>query len=374
MLIGFGIGLESLFYTAMTPLLPTFRSDLGLSEAALGYLVGSYAVGLVAFALPSGYLISRFGARSTTIAALGLMAANTVGFGWSSTIEALMVTRTLQGASGALLATGAMAWLVEGTPRNRHGAAVGFAMTATVGGTLIGPVLGAAMAVVGLSAICTILGLLAILVSALMLRIPATPRSPAAPMRATLKSLVTFPALSTTMVVCLTGIIAGAVVVIVPLRLDDAGYGPEVIGGVFLLIGLVKLVVGPRVGRATDVLGPRRPIIATLTSAGIVLLLLAPLHHGPATVSLMFVLYPSLNALLTAAFAALVGHARRANLSSEAALACGNLTWAGGELVGSVGVGLSLEHATAEAALVVLACASVGLAVLLWQRPSLAMP
>jgi predicted MFS family arabinose efflux permease len=363
-----------MFYTALTPLLPAFRADLHLSEAHLGYLVGCYALGLIIFSLPSGFILARIGMKPATAAALAVMAVTTTTFGFSSSFEGLLLTRGLQGAFAALLATGAMAWLVEVSPPQRRGAAMGFAMAATVAGTLIGPVLGAAMATVGRQAICITTGVVTVSVAAVMCTIPGPPAHRRTRLAPTFVALARFPAATTMIVITMAGALAGTVVVLVPLRLDDAGYSAGAIGAVFFLVGCVKLIVSPRVGRATDRWGPRRPLLVVLVSLGAVLVVLVPFDQGPTTVALMFLLYPALNALLTATYAALVSITRDAALSSEGALAVGNLTWAAGELLGATGVGLSLQYATGSLALLVLAGCALVIAALIWLRPSVAMP
>ena len=45
---------ETMFYSAITPLLPGYADDLGLSKASAGILSASYAAGTLLAAMPSG--------------------------------------------------------------------------------------------------------------------------------------------------------------------------------------------------------------------------------------------------------------------------------------------------------------------------------
>ena len=44
--------LDVMFFTAITPLLPAYSDDLGLSKGAAGILSGSFAAGTLIAALP----------------------------------------------------------------------------------------------------------------------------------------------------------------------------------------------------------------------------------------------------------------------------------------------------------------------------------
>lgn len=59
--------LESFFSAVLTPLVPSYRSDLGLTETATGNLVTSYAAGSLLTALPAGWFASRFNPRRAVI-------------------------------------------------------------------------------------------------------------------------------------------------------------------------------------------------------------------------------------------------------------------------------------------------------------------
>ena len=62
---------DTMFYAAITPLLPEYADDLGLSKTAAGILSASYAAGTLLAALPSGWLAARIGFRPTMLAGLG---------------------------------------------------------------------------------------------------------------------------------------------------------------------------------------------------------------------------------------------------------------------------------------------------------------
>src|SRR3954468_3733515 len=84
---------EVCFYSALTPLLPSYVAEFGLSTTQAGLLAGSYALAGLVAALPSGWRAARYGARRTLIAALLLLAASSVAFAFGTSFAALVTAR-----------------------------------------------------------------------------------------------------------------------------------------------------------------------------------------------------------------------------------------------------------------------------------------
>src|SRR5437762_10454484 len=82
-LVGAIVLVDTMFYAALTPLLPHYAQELGLSKAGAGVLAGAYAVGALVGGIPSGMLVSRFGVKPTILLGLGLMIATTALFGFA---------------------------------------------------------------------------------------------------------------------------------------------------------------------------------------------------------------------------------------------------------------------------------------------------
>src|SRR3954453_18143633 len=57
------VGVDTLLYTALTPLLPHFAHELHLSKARAGTLVAAYAAGALVGGLPGGWATAKLGAR-----------------------------------------------------------------------------------------------------------------------------------------------------------------------------------------------------------------------------------------------------------------------------------------------------------------------
>ena len=107
---------DTLFFAALTPLLPHYADELGLGKTGAGVLAAAYPAGALVGAIPSGIVTARAGPKPTVIVGLTVVAACTVLFGIASEPWQLDAARFAQGVASAFSWTGAMAWLV---PRRR---------------------------------------------------------------------------------------------------------------------------------------------------------------------------------------------------------------------------------------------------------------
>ena len=103
---------DTMFFAAITPLLPSYQDELGLSKTAAGLLSAAYPAGTLLASLPAGWLAGRVGAKATAVIGLALIAATSVVFGHAETIGVLDGARFVQGVGGACTWAGALAWLM----------------------------------------------------------------------------------------------------------------------------------------------------------------------------------------------------------------------------------------------------------------------
>jgi predicted MFS family arabinose efflux permease len=92
---------DTTFYAAITPLLPHFEDEFGLSKSASGVLAAAYAAGTFAGAIPGGYLAARAGVRATVLLGLALLVVSSVAFAFAGSIAMLDAARFVQGIGGA---------------------------------------------------------------------------------------------------------------------------------------------------------------------------------------------------------------------------------------------------------------------------------
>src|SRR6266700_653541 len=142
-LVGAIVLVDTMFFTALTPLLPHYVHKLDLGKGGAGLLQAMYPAGALLAAIPGGMGAARFGVKPTVLTGLSLLALTTTAFGLAGSVWTLDLARFVQGVSSAFSWTGALAWLVAAAPPGRRGQLIGSAFGAAIVGALFGPVLGA---------------------------------------------------------------------------------------------------------------------------------------------------------------------------------------------------------------------------------------
>jgi MFS family permease len=338
---------DTMFYAAITPLLPHYVDELGLSKSAAGVLSAAYAAGTLIGSLPSGWFAARFGARRTILVGLSLMASSSLAFAFANEIAILDVARFVQGIGGACAWTGGLAWLLTVAPEGRRGELIGSALAAAIAGVLLGPVLGAAATLAGPEPVFSAVAVVGAGLAAWALTLPVPARSSAPRVREVAATMLSPPVLAGVGLVALPSLFAGTINVLAPLRLDELGASGVIVGAIFLVSAGVEAVCARWFGRISDRHGRMAPIRAGLAAGGVAALVLPV----PATVVLagaavmMAILALGLLWAPTMALLSDAAEARGLDLGFAAALV--NLAWAGGQVIGGTG-GARLAEASSD--------------------------
>lgn len=359
------LALDAAFYSAVTPLLPVLQRDLHVGDGAAGLLVATYALGLLVAALPAGWVTARVGCRPAMVFSLALFALASAGFGLSTSIIGLDVMRALQGAAAAASWAAGLAWLVASGSKDRHGALIGTAISMAIAGSLVGPVLGAVAASVGRGVVFSCVAAFALGLAVVVRRLPVGEDRGDLRIGAALRALAAGAGAIGGWVILLAGALAGALAVDGPLRLDDLGAGPALIGLVFVLIAVAEIALGPLAGGLADRHGAAQPMRLSLAVAAALLIALGLSHTLLLTLATLIVLLPSVVAMVTPGYAVLGRVADDRRVAVAAVFGAGNLAWAAGEASGALAAGWLEDAGRGETTTVALAALALLTAVVL---------
>jgi MFS family permease len=347
LLVGGIVFVDTMFFAALTPLLPDYADEFGLSKAGAGVLSAAYPAGALVGGVPSGLATARVGARSAVIAGLAVIAVSTFVFATADSIWLLDASRFVQGIGSSLAWTAGLTWLVSETPAARRGQTIGSAMAAAIVGALFGPVLGGIAAVIGQTPAFGGAGLAAIGLAAWAIATPEPSRAEPQPLGLLFTALRHRVIALGVWLVALPALAFGTLGVLVPLRLEDLGFAAVAIGAVWLTAAALEAIVNPLVGRLSDRVGRFPPMrVSVLAGAAITVLLPWP---GSAYLLAALVILASIafGSFWTPAMALLSDEAERRGLEYAYAFALINLAWAPGQALGASGGG-ALAHITSD--------------------------
>src|SRR6202012_113859 len=320
--------LDLTFFTAIAPLLPIYKHDLGLSTAQAGILSAAYAAGTLTFSLPGGYIASNFGPRRTVISGLFVFAVATLLFGFLKSAWPLDGARFIQGIASALIWSGALTWLINSYPEEKRGQVIGTALGTAVAGSLLGPVLGALAASIGTEIIFGGVFVVALGLAFLAWREPDTVVTENQPLREVLRCMVDRELIEAAIFVSSPSLMFGAIDVLLPLRIGNLGGGHALIAGAFVGGAAIESTLSPIAGRLSDKVGRRTPYLLGMAICALAMLIFAVADSLPIVVL----------ALLTTSLGSGLCFAPAMTLISDAAEASGlhqghavgvtNMAWA----------------------------------------------
>ena len=339
--------LDTMLFGAIIPLLPAFADTYDLTKLEAGALLGAYGAGVLAGGIPGGLLVGRIGPKRGLLLGLSVLALSSLGFALAGGPLALGVARFAQGVSSATTWAGALAWVATATPRERRGQALGTVFGVAVLGFVVGPMFGGVADVVGIrgsfAGVAVVAGLLAVSLVPVEAA-AAEERRPGAILRA-LRDRVFIGGLWLN---TLPALFFGVLDVLVPLLLDDAGYGAIAIAAVFVTAGLVEVVVNPVVGRVSDRRGRRLPVRVSLAASIVVACAIAFATQPLVVATLVVAASVSFGGFYTPGMALVADRADLAGLPQGIGFGVTNSAWAVGAVTGPA-VGGALAQAFGDA-------------------------
>jgi predicted MFS family arabinose efflux permease len=349
LLVGAIVFVDTMFFAALTPLLPQYADELGLSKAGAGLLAASYALGALVGGIPGGVSAARFGVRPTVLVGLTGMAITTVTFGFADSIWLLDTARFLQGVASSFSWTASLAWLVAAAPADRRGATIGAVMGAAIVGALFGPVLGGIASVTGTGPAFASVAVLASALGVAAWRTPAsTPEHPQ-PLGRLFGALRDRGIVASIWFVLVPALLFGALNVLGPLRLDVLGLSALAIGATWLVAASFEAALSPLIGRFSDRRGRIAPLRVGLIGSAVATAALPWIDRGWALAAAIVLAACAFGSFWTPSMSMLADRADAIGLDYAYGFALINLAWAPGAAAGSA-LGGAAARATSDAA------------------------
>jgi len=165
--------------------LPLIGTRFGIGTVELGIVLASFLLGAALFQLPAGYVAMRWGSRTTSIAALGVMGSFALASAASPNWVVLALLRFGAGGGAAFFFAPALGLVTAYYPSGRRGFVVGafiagFSVGSGIGlfaSASLGPILGWALPIGAGGALLIGVALAAVLL------LPATPHETRTPSR-----------------------------------------------------------------------------------------------------------------------------------------------------------------------------------------------
>lgn len=264
------------FYLSLSAL-PLYAQELGVSDRAIGFVVGAFAFASMVMKPWAGWASDRFGRRPLMLAGSAIFIVSALGYAGSGGTAALVGVRLLHGSGMGLFPTAASAVVADLAPPARRGEVIGFFGAAANLAMACGPIAGVALAErLGFMALFGVSGAAALLAFVLVGAVPESLREPkAVPLGVT--TALSRGALFPSSIVLLTMLTYGAQVAFLPIYAAQQGVNP---GLFFLVFALVVAIVRGHAGRLSDRLG-RAPVAAAgLVLASVAVATIAFLHDA----------------------------------------------------------------------------------------------
>ena len=130
---------------AALPVLPLFALDMKLSAAVAGALVAVRSVGILAFDVPAGVIVSRYGERKAMAFAAVTLSVVALGIAFRPPLAVLVVLVFFMGGAWSIWFLARLTYATEMTPLQSRGRVMSLIGGLNRSGNFIGPMIGAVL-------------------------------------------------------------------------------------------------------------------------------------------------------------------------------------------------------------------------------------
>lgn len=351
------IFIDSVGYGVVVPVLPLYAKQLHVSDFAVGFLFATYAIALLAAAVPMGILSDRWGRKPFILFGMFAMAGAFVFYAFAKSYPVLVVARILDGLTAAATWSAGLALLGDRFEEKEMGSKMGWAIAAMAVGGIAGPLLGGTLA----DAIGYRAPFYAIAIACLAGGVAAVflvehregLRSSSLGWRVLRPVFTNRNVLLACLITLVTTTGLGLLEPTLPIYFKNTfNMSRTAIGAVFGVTMLLYALASPVAGKLSDRAGRKRPIIAGLLATAVVTPFIAVFKNEAAVFVLMGVLGASLTFFETPSVPLITDSLPRSGLLGEgnqygAAFGLLNFFWSlgyalgpilGGALMGSLGL------------------------------------
>jgi MFS family permease len=253
-----------LFWACMAsllPVLPIYIKDSGASNHEVGIVMGSFAIGLLAFRTKMGQMIDTRGRKAVLLLGIAVAAIAPLGYALTDKIWLLLVIRIFHGISIAAFTTSYITLTADLSPPENRGELIGYLSLVNPIGVAIGPALGGYLApVIGNQAfflVCSSLAAISFLFSSLVrtLSVIDSPQNGPAATRLSAWQLVTHNRFRIpTFTMFAVGLAFGVLIVYLPLFVKEMQLDMNV-GLFYTMAAIASFSTRIVTGKASDRLG-----------------------------------------------------------------------------------------------------------------------
>jgi predicted MFS family arabinose efflux permease len=300
----------------ISPILPRIGSELGIADTLLGTLVTAYSLMVGLFAIISGPISDRIGRRRILLMGSGLMTLALAAHFLVMDYLSFLAVRVFAGVGGGILSGAAVSYVGDYFPYKRRGWALGWVMSGSAFGQILGIPLGVLLAGhLGFRAPFYLFALTMALTLVLIWYFLPQPElnaqgdrlTPGGAVRNYLAMLRRREIAAAAAGYFLMFLGVSLYIVYFPTWLERSlGFSSNQIATLFLVGGVANVLTGPQAGRISDRVG--RKIIVLFSCVGLFLVMLGTplLVRGPWVAYPFFFLTMVLVAMRISPFSALL--------------------------------------------------------------------
>jgi MFS family permease len=133
-------------FSFMFPVIPLYAADIGAPVSEVGIIVATLSYVTAIFLIPFGMLSDKFGRPKLLMGGLIVFTLTPLLYPLAHTTGQLIVVRAIHGLGAAAFLPAAIALVVDLTPANRRGTAIGWYTASLQLGLMAGPITGGFLA------------------------------------------------------------------------------------------------------------------------------------------------------------------------------------------------------------------------------------